>query len=118
MYSFLIGERNNVQIINCYIEQKTRLLVVEQQNTEEREPRYVRLTGQQIQRMKQLLFKGDFHSQTRPKNYFRLDGDMVVICCREECQVVKFRLGELNKVYNYYERHKERIAKYDYQFKY
>lgn len=113
MFKFYSGSRDNVQECRCYIEQRTKLLVVEQKNSHEYYGRYIRLTCQQIQRLKQLFFKGNFYSSTKPANYFSLEGDMVTLCCRSDNQVIRLSLDDMGYVYHYYERHKDRIAKHD-----
>ena len=117
MYNFKSGKHNNFQQCGCYIEPITNLLVVEQKRDNEEYPRYIRLTGQQVKRIKELFFKGSFYSSTRPSNFFSLENDVVTICCRAENQVIKLSLEEMSHVYQYYERHKDRIAKYDIRFR-
>lgn len=117
MYKFITGRRLNNLECDCYIEPKTKLLVIEQKHVGEDFPRYIRLTGQQVLRIKQLFFKGSFYSATRPSNYFTLENDVVTMCCRSENQVIKLGLEDMSHVYQYYERHKERIAKFDIRFR-
>lgn len=117
MFTFKSGKRNNIQDCKCYIEQKTHLLVVEQKRDNEEYGRYIRLTGQQVQRLKTIIFKGDFYSSTRPANYFSLEGSMITMCCRSENQVIRMSVEDMANVYQYYERHKERIAKFDCMFR-
>ena len=117
MYKFHSGKRKNIQECGCYIEQKTHLLVVEQKRDNEEFPRYIRLTGQQVKRIKELFFKGSFYSSTKPSNYFTLEDDVITMCCRSENQVIKLTLEEMGNVYQYFERHKDRIARYDIQFR-
>ena len=117
MYKFYSGKRNNVQECCCSIEPKTRLLVVEQKMEGEEWSRYIRLTGQQGQRIKELFFKGSFYSATRPSNYFTLEDGVITMCCRAENQVIKLSVGDMSQVYQYYERHKDRIARFDVEFR-
>ena len=117
MYTFKSGKRNNVQDCSCYIEKRTNLLVVEQKNESEEWSRYIRLTGQQVKRIKEMFFKGPFYSSTKPSNYFTLEGDVITMCCRAENQVIRLTIEEMGHVFQYYDRHKERIARFDVQFK-
>ena len=117
MFTFYSGKRNNVQECKCYIEPRTRLLVVEQKRDNEEYGRYIRLTCQQVQRIKQLFFKGNFYSSTKPANFFTLEDNVITMCCRAENQVIKLSVEDMGQVYQYYERHKERIAKYDCMFR-
>ena len=117
MYKFLSGKANSIQECSCSIEPRTRLLVVEQKRDNELYPRYIRLTGQQVKRLMAIWLKGNFYSATKPSNYFTLEGETITMCCRENNQVIRLTIEEMGNVYQYYERHQERIAKYDIIFK-
>lgn len=117
MYKFFSGKSKNMQTCTLSIEKKTKLLVLEQIRDNEEWPRYIRLTGQQVKRIQQMFFKGSFYSATKPSNYFTLENGVYTMCCRSENQVIKLTAEEMANVYQYYERHKERIAKYDFEFK-
>ena len=46
-----------------------------------------------------------------------LEDNVITMCCRAENQVIKLSVEDMGQVYQYYERHKERIAKYDCMFR-
>ena len=117
MFTFFSGKSKNMQTCTLSIEKRTHLLVVEQKHDSEDWPRYIRLTGQQVKRIQQMFFKGSFYSATKPANYFTLENGIYTMCCRAENQVIKLSVEDMANVYQYYERHKERIAKYDFEFK-
>lgn len=117
MYKFFSGKRNNIQQCSCSIEPKTRLLVVEQKRDNEEYPRYIRLTGQQVNRIKELFFKGSFYSATKPSNYFTLEDGIITMCCRADNQVIKLSVDDMGQVYQYFDRHKDRIERFDVRFK-
>lgn len=117
MFTFITNINNCIQGCCCSIEENTRLLLIEQQRVGEKYPRYIRLTGQQINRTKQLFFKGNFRSDTKPSNSFSLDNGTIVMCCAENKQVIRLSLEDMGRVYQYYERHKDRIAKHDCLFR-
>lgn len=117
MYKFYSGKRNNIQECDCYIEPKTHLLVVEQKRDDEKYPRFIRLTEQQVKRIKEMFFKGNFYSSSKPSNYFTLENGVVTMCCRAENQVIRLSLEEMSHVYQYFERHKNRIARFDSMFR-
>lgn len=117
MFKFFSGKRNKVEECSCSIEPRTNLLVVEQKNENEEWARYIRLTGQQVKRIKEMFFKGNFNSATRPSNNFTLENGIITMSCRAENQVIKLSVEDMSQVYQYYERHKDRIAKYDIMFR-
>lgn len=117
MYKFFSGKKNNVQECSCHIEPRTNLLVVEQKKSDEEWPRYIRLTGQQVKRIKEMFFKGSFYSATKPSNYFTLENGVITMCCRADNQVIKLSVDDMSQVYQYYERHKERIERFDVKFR-
>ena len=117
MFKFLSKRNSVVSECSCSIERKTNLLVVEQKNDHEEWPRYIRLTGQQVDRIKQMFFKGGFSSATRPINSFSLEGNIITMCCRSENQVIRMTIEEMGNVFRYYEIHRERIARFDKDFR-
>lgn len=117
MYTFVSGKGKNMQICTLSIEKKAHLLVLEQKNDNEEWPRYIRMTGQQVNRIKQMFFKGAFYSTTKPSNYFTLEDGIYTLCCRADNQVIKLGVEDIRELYQYFERHKERIAKYDIEFR-
>jgi hypothetical protein len=117
MYSFLCGNARNLQECFCSIEQKTHLLVIEQKKPSEEYGRYIRLTGEQVKRIRQMFITGDFMSRTKPVNSFTLKDGVYTLCCRQENQVIRLSVEEMGHVFRYFEIHKERIAKFDIQFR-
>ena len=115
--SYVLSGLSNVQFCSCSIEPRTNLLVIEQRKSTELYPRYIRLTAQQVKRIKLLFFKGNFFSSTKPSNCFTLEDDVVTMCCRSENQVIRLRLSEMHNIYSYLEKNMKRIAKYDIQFR-
>jgi hypothetical protein len=92
-------------------------LVVEQKREGEEYARYIRLTGQQIKRMKEMFFKGSFYGRTKPSNFFTLEDNVITMCCRAENQVIKLNVEDMTHVYQYFERHKNRIERFDSKFR-
>ena len=118
MYKFKALKKNEVIEYSISIEKLTHLMVVEQKFEDEEYPRYIRLTGQQVKRLKKMLFTGSFSSNTIPVNSFELNkNDTFVLCCREENQVICIPHSEMNKVFDYYSKHVDHIARYDAQFR-
>lgn len=117
MYNFFVGNgTRNTQYCTLSIEKKTRLLFLEQRTGNEVESRYIRMTGQQVERLRNIVFKGNFHSAAIPTNYYKLERDVVTMCCREDNMVLKFRIQDIRFILSYYDRHKEFIARYDADF--
>lgn len=94
------------------IERNTHLLVVD--NGEN----YIRLTGQQLDKLKRIIFVGEFASKTRPINRFELiDNGYTFLCrCPEEQQTLRIHIDDMHKVFDYYNRHVEHIERYDLRF--
>ena len=82
-------------------------------------PRYIRMTGQQIERIKKIFFSGEFCSYTIPNNKFRLDSTSgyYIFSCPEDKQVIRVPQEGMKNIYTYYEKHREHIAHYDVQFR-
>ena len=95
------------------IERNTHLLVVD--NGEN----YIRLTGQQLDKLKRIIFVGEFASKTRPINRFELidNGDTFLCRCPEEHQTLRIHLDDMHKVFDYYNRHIDHIERYDLRFR-
>ena len=87
---------------SCYIDQPTSLLCVCGYDGS------VALSCEEVNRLKSIFFKGDFETDS---NIFHLCGDVVSICDKKSYQIVSISLRDLGHVYQYYERHKDRIAK-------
>lgn len=117
MFKFHSGNLNDIQDCSCSIEPKTRLLLIEQKREHEDHPRYIRLTGQQVNRIKELFFKGSFYSTTKPSNFFSLEGNIITMYCMEENQVIKLSVKDMGNVYRYFEIHNDRIARFDSNFR-
>lgn len=118
MYKFKAIKSDEVIEYTISIERNTRLMVVEQKFPNEEYARYIRLTGQQIEKLKNILFVGSFSSTTIPVNTFSLEGSNVfVMTCREDNQVIRMAHAEMRKVFDYYEKHTAHIAHFDAKFR-
>lgn len=91
-------------------------MLIEQKREHEDHPRHIRLTGQQVKRIKELFFKGSFYSTTKPSNFFSLEGNIINMCCMDENQVIKLSVEDMGNVYRYFEIHNDRIARFDSNF--
>lgn len=118
MFKFNAVQNKKVVEYTISIEQKTRLMVVEQKFPNEEYPRYIRLTGQQVERLKRIVFVGRFASNTIPINLFSIeDGNTFVLVCRENNQVIRIPHSEMSKVFGYYDKHAQHIARLDCMFR-
>lgn len=98
------------------IEKPTRLLVLEQVVEGEEFPRYIRMTGQQAEKFRSILFRGNFTSVTIPRNRYVLNKDVIEITCAEEKQVIHFPMEGYKEFDNYYGKHKNHIERFDAKF--
>ena len=117
MFSFNSVRNGKVIENTCSIEQKTRLLLVEQKSPNEEWPSYIRMTLQQIEALKRIMFTGRFGSNTIPVNTFYYENGTFTLVCRQENQVIKLNAEEMGNVFHYAEIHRQRIAKFDAQFR-
>ena len=119
MFIFKTIKNGNVNQYQLSIEKKTHLLVLEQIVDGEEFPRYIRMTGQQIERIKKIFFSGEFCSYTIPHNKFSLDNTSgyYIFSCPEDKQVIRVPQEGMKNIYTYYEKHREHIAHYDAQFR-
>ena len=118
MFKFNAVQNKKVVEYTISIEQKTRLMVVEQKFPNEEYPRYIRLTGQQVEKLKRIVFVGRFASNTIPVNRFSIeDGNTFVLVCRENNQVIRIPHAEMSKVFGYYDKHVQHIARLDCMFR-
>ena len=119
MFIFKTIKNGNVNQYQLSIEKRTHLLVLEQIVEGEEYPRYIRMTGQQIERIKKIFFSGGFRSSTIPYNKFSLDSvsDCYIFACPEDNQVIKVPQDGMKNIYTYYEKHQEHIAHYDAKFR-
>ena len=111
MYKFKTIKSEKVIEYTISIERNTHLMVVEQKLPNEEYARYIRLTGQQIEKLKNILFVGSFSSTTIPVNTFSIEGGNVfVMTCREDNQVIRMTHAEMRKVFDYYGKHSTHIG--------
>ena len=118
MYKFKAIKSEKVIEYTISIERNTHLMVVEQKLPNEEYARYIRLTGQQIEKLKDILFIGSFSSTTIPVNTFSIEGGNVfVMTCREDNQVIRMAHAEMRKVFDYYDKHSTHIVRSDAKFR-
>ena len=118
MFKFKAIKNDEVIEYTISIERNTHLMVVEQKFPNEEYARYIRLTGQQIEKLKNILFVGSFSSTTIPVNTFSLeDGNVFVMVCREDNQVIRMAHADMRKVFEYYNKHSTHIARFDAKFR-
>ena len=118
MFKFSSVRNKKMIEYSVSIEKNTRLMVVEQKLPHEEYARYIRLTAQQVERLKRIVFKGKFSSNTIPINTFSIeDGNTFVLVCRAENQVIRIPHSEMSKVFDYYNKHTNHIARLDCMFR-
>lgn len=118
MFTFKSVKNGKVFNFEVSIEKRTRLLVIEKKEDGEQYGKYVRLTCQQIDKIKSMaLFGGQFSSATIPVNVFKFHGGVLTIVCREDNQVVAMDMEDVSHLFNYYEKHRDHIARFDKQFR-
>jgi len=117
MFTFASKNGSVIQENKLYIEKRTHLVVLEQKNDNEIWGRYIRMTLQQVRRMKEMFLKGGFSSGTKPCNTFSINGDIITMCCREENQVIRLSIEECGNLFRYSEIHEQHIAHFDKDFR-
>lgn len=119
MFTFNSIRGGEVSKFLVSIEKGTRLLVVEKRDEDEEYGNYIRLTCQQMDKIKSLVMSnsGEFASATIPVNVFRYSGSVLTMLCREDKQSIEMSVSELGKLFSYYERHSGHIARFDRQFR-
>ena len=119
MFTFRVFKNGKENQYQLYIEKITHLLVLEQIVDGEEFPRYIRMTGQQVDRIKKIFFSGGFCSSTIPHNKFSLDMESFsyIFSCPEDRQVIIVPQEGMKNIYTYYEKHQDHIARCDSKFR-
>jgi len=117
MFTFNVFSNGQSYKFNLSIEHPTHLLVLEQVVKGEDYPRYIRMTTQQADKFRNIIFGGNFSSTTIPRNDYSHHNCIITIKCHEEGQVIEFPLEAFAEFDRYYKKHKAHIERYDARFR-
>jgi hypothetical protein len=117
-YTFKSVHNDHLYIYSCQVEPKTGLLIIYEigDGYDLNNCPYIRLTGQQVERLRKNFGLHSFSSCTIPRNNFLEDGKFMKIVCSENNQKISLNFADVANLYNYYIANKDRIARLDIQF--